>query len=81
MMDVLEKAEKSELIGRDFLVWLWFKSETNAGIIDLGDKGHAEIRFEGKITLETENDGGVESVTCSGDSPRLKEARLLGLIF
>ena len=56
MMDVLEKVEKTELIGRDFLVWLWFKSETNAGIIDLGDKGHAEIRFEGKITLETEND-------------------------
>jgi recombination associated protein RdgC len=75
MMDVLEKVDKTELIGRDFFVWLWFKSETNAGIIDLGDKGHAEIRFEGKMTLETENDGGVESVTCSGDIPRLKEAR------
>jgi hypothetical protein len=33
------------------------------------------MRRSGKITLETENDGGVESVTCSGDSPRLKEAR------
>ena len=74
-MDVIEKVEKTELLGRDFLVWLWFKSETGNGVIDLGDGGYAEIRFEGKITLETENDAALESVTCSGDNPRLKEAR------
>lgn len=75
MMDVLEKVEKTEMIGRDFLVWLWFKSATGEGIIDLGDDGFAEIRFEGKMTLETENDEALESVTCSGENPRLKEAR------
>lgn len=74
-MDVMEKVEKTEPIIRDFLIWLWFKSETNDGIIDLGDDGHAEIRFSGKITLETDADEPKESVTCSGDHPRLKEAR------
>ena len=74
-MDVIERVEKTELIGRDFLVWLWFKSDSGNGIIDLGDEGYAEIRFEGKITLETERDEPRESVTCSGEKPRLKEAR------
>lgn len=74
-MDVIESVEKTELLGRDFLVWVWFKSETGNGVIDLGDDGHAEIRLEGKITLETENDEPMESVTCWGDNPRLKEAR------
>ena len=74
-MDVMEKVEKTEPVIRDFLIWLWFKSETNDGIIDLGDDGHAEIRFSGKITLETDADEPKESVTCSGDHPRLKEAR------
>ena len=74
-MGVIEKVEKTELLGRDFLVWLWFKSEINHGIIDLGDEGHAEIWFDGKIALESEEDEVVESVTCLGINSRLKEAR------
>jgi len=74
-MDVLEKVEQTEPVIRDFLVWLWFKSETNGGIIDLANNGHAAIRFNGKITLETDADEPKESITCSGDHPRLKEAR------
>ena len=74
-MEVIEKVEKTEPLGRDFLVWLWFKSESRNGVIDLGDDGYAEVRIEGKITLETENDETLESITCSGDNLRLKEAR------
>lgn len=75
MIDVLDKAEKTELIGRDFLVWLWFRSDANNGIVELEDGAYAEIRFEGRITLETETDQALESVTCSGNNPRMKEAR------
>ena len=74
-MDVIEKAEATEPLGRDFLVWLWFKSETGDGVIDLGDEGRVEIRFEGRITLETKIDEALESVMCWGNNPRLKEAR------
>ena len=52
-MDVIEKINQTGHLGRDFLVWLWFKSEVNQGIIDLGDRGQAEVRFSGKITLES----------------------------
>lgn len=75
-MDVLGKLEKTEYLGRDFLIWLWFKSEKGHGLIDLGDQGHVEIRFDGKITLEKEDDDAKETVACSGVNSRFKEARL-----
>ncbi|MBW2610373.1 MAG: hypothetical protein JRC68_08530 [Deltaproteobacteria bacterium] len=74
-MDVIEKVLKTEFLGRDFLVWLWFKSDTNDGIIDLGDDNTVELWFDGKVTLQSESDEAVETVTCSGINPRLREAR------
>ena len=74
-MEVMEKVEKKDFLGKDFLVWLWFKSEVNHGVIEIEDKGHAEVRFAGKITLESEDDEKSESITCSGINSRLKEAR------
>jgi recombination associated protein RdgC len=74
-MNVIEKVNETELIGREFLVWLWFRSETGDGIVDLGDDGQIEIRFGGKMTLESGMEEAMESVTCSGDHSLLKEAR------
>jgi hypothetical protein len=72
-MDVLDKIEKTEIIGKDFLLWLWFKSETQRGIFAIGDNLKAEILIDGKLTLET--DEIQDSVTCSCDNPLMKEAR------
>ena len=74
-MNVIERVDETELIGREFLVWLWFRSETGDGIVDLGGDGQIEIRLGGKMTLESDMDEAMESVTCSGDHPLLKEAR------
>lgn len=74
-MDVLEKVDKKDFLGKDFLVWLWFKSEVNQGVIDIDDKTQAEVRFAGKITLESEDDEMSDSIICSGANSRLKEAR------
>jgi hypothetical protein len=73
-MDVLEKIEKTEAIGKDFLVWLWFKSETQGGIFQAGNDLKAEIVIDGRMTLET--DGTGDSVICSCINPLMKEARL-----
>lgn len=75
MMDVREKVVKKAFLGKDFLVWLWFKSEINDGIIEIDDKAQAEVRLAGKITLESEDDEKNESITCFGTNSRLKEAR------
>ena len=74
-MDILEKVAETEILGRDFLVWLWFKSDTNGGIIDLGGDKKVEIFFDGKITLQTDGEEALEKITCSGINPRLREAR------
>ena len=34
-----------------------------------------EIWFDGKITLQGENERGLETITCSGESRNMKEAR------
>jgi hypothetical protein len=72
-MDILEKVEKTETIAKDFLLWLWFKSETRKGIIQIGDNLYAEILIDGKMTLET--DEIEDSVICSCTNPLMKEAR------
>ncbi|WP_051184762.1 hypothetical protein [Desulfatiglans anilini] len=74
-MNVLEQAKKTEFLGREFLLWLWFRSETEGGVIDIPDLGAVEFAIEGKVVLQSEGDEGVETVTCSGERPALREAR------
>jgi hypothetical protein len=74
-MQLLEKARETEFLGNEFLVWLWFRSETGRGLFDLGEKGTAELWLDGKITLQSETERGVETITCAGETPNMKEAR------
>ncbi len=75
MTQVLEKVRNTESLGREFLAWLWFKSETNHGVFDLGEDEKAEIWFSGRMTLQSVHDMGVETITCTGDHPNMREAR------
>jgi len=73
-MDTIEKIRETEFLGKDFLLWLWFKRVSGHGIIDL--KGcEIELRFFGKITLTSEDDDKEGTVTCSGTDSLFKEAR------
>ena len=74
-MQVLEKVKETEALGREFLAWLWFKTETDGGTFDLGEAGRAELWFDGRMTLQAEHDHGTETITCTGDQPQMKEAR------
>jgi hypothetical protein len=74
-MSVIDDVRESESLGRDFQVWLWFRSETMAGSFQLQDGEEAELWFEGKLTLQSEGDRGVETVVCTGENVRIREAR------
>ena len=74
-MQLLEKARETEFLGNEFLVWLWFRSETDRGLFDLAEKGPAELWLDGKITLQSETERGVETITCAGETPNMREAR------
>ena len=74
-MQIMEKVRETGFLGREFLLWLWFRSETGEGLFDLGELGHVELWIDGKVVLEAESDEGVEKITCAGENARLKEAR------
>jgi len=74
-MQTLETVKETEPLGRSFLAWLWFKAETDEGLFDLGEGEKAELWFDGGMTLQAENDMGVETITCKGDPLKMKEAR------
>ena len=74
-MNLAERMKQTEFLGREFLTWLWFRSESGEGVFDLGDLGTVELWFEGKMTLESDGDERGDKVTCSGAGTRLREAR------
>jgi hypothetical protein len=74
-MQLLERARNSQFIGREFLVWLWFKSDIQEGRFSLGEAGDAELWFDGRIVLQSDDDDGTEKVICLGENSHLREAR------
>ena len=74
-MQLMEIIKKTKFLGQEFLMWLWYKSETNDGVFDLGEAGEAKLWFDRRVVLQSEGDEGVEKVVCSGENPDLKEAR------
>ena len=51
-MNRLDCIEKTLFLGREFLLWLWFASETNGGIVGLPDDRSVEIILDDRIVLE-----------------------------
>ena len=74
-MQVLDRVRETESLGREFLAWLWFRSETDRGVFDLGERSKVELWFDRRMTLQADHDLGVETVTCTGDHPHMREAR------
>ncbi|MBN1545901.1 MAG: recombination-associated protein RdgC [Syntrophaceae bacterium] len=66
---------KEETIGRDFLTWLWFKSEERGGFIDLPGRGDIEVVFLRRLVLESGDGINSETVTCHGANADLKEGK------
>jgi recombination associated protein RdgC len=71
----MQRVKETEFLGKEFLLWLWSRSENNAGLFALSDGRKAELWFDGKMTLSSESDRGTDTITCSGPSPWMEEAR------
>ncbi len=61
-------AEMDLTPGRDFLTWLWYFSELNAGELQIGDLGTFQLGIEGPLTFafSAEANGAEESVVKKG---------------
>ncbi len=70
-----ETAEAISLIGREFLTWLWFKSEERNGRIALTDSEEVELHFLKRIVLESGEGEYSQGVVCHGIHTELKEGK------
>ena len=69
------KNEDASLIGREFMTWLWFKSEERNGRISLSSGDEIELHFLKRIALEAGEGEYSQGVVCSGLHAELKEGK------
>jgi hypothetical protein len=62
-------------IGREFLTWLWFKSEERNGRIQISGTGECEAFFIRRLVLESGDGEYAETVVCQGLHADLKEGK------
>lgn len=63
-------------LGSEFLLWLWYFSETEKGQISFDKDTHFELFVGNKMTLEQTVDGKKQRVVCSGPDSDMAEARM-----
>jgi recombination associated protein RdgC len=68
-------ADELSLIGREFLTWLWFKSEERNGSIALSQTEDIELHLLKRIALEAGEGEYSEGVVCSGLHAELPEGK------
>ncbi|MBN2438094.1 MAG: recombination-associated protein RdgC [Deltaproteobacteria bacterium] len=62
-------------VGREFLTWLWFKSEERNGMIRIPGGDESEIFFVRRLVLEAGEGEYAETVVCQGLHADLKEGK------
>jgi recombination associated protein RdgC len=63
------------LLGREFLTWLWFKSEERGGAVQVPGVGDVEVAFSRRLALESGGGEYSESIICQGLHAGLKEGK------
>ena len=63
------------LLGREFLTWLWSKSEERDGTVQVSGMGDVEISFARRLALESGGGEYAESIVCQGLHAGLKEGK------
>jgi hypothetical protein len=67
-MELYERIENTRFLGREFLVWIWWKSELLEGEMVVGDFGPCEVWIDDALTLEARGEA-VEQTKLKGGSP------------
>jgi hypothetical protein len=50
-LDIFEENERKRFLGPEFLLWLWFRSDRNDGLLTAGDED-IELFFDDQLILE-----------------------------
>lgn len=73
-MDLLNRIEHTRFLGREFLTWLWYRSELQEGLFTIADK-QIEVWFDARMTLEALGDIKEQNVIKSESPTETEEAR------
>lgn len=74
-MGLLELLFSREFIGREFLTWLWFRSEADEGRFAPPGSDPFQLWLDDRVVLESDGDEKVQQVICQGTDSALTEAR------
>lgn len=74
MTDLVERIERNRFVGREFLLWLWFESETFETNLRPAGGAPCALWLETRMTLSFEKDESVLKCAAPGASPEAKEA-------
>ncbi len=72
-MDFLDILREKNFLGREFLTWLWFKSDQSGGRIEVPGKRVVEAFFLDRMTLDLSDADTPQSVTLKGGHSELRE--------
>ncbi|MGB4547708.1 MAG: recombination-associated protein RdgC [Syntrophales bacterium] len=70
-----ERQTDASFLGREFLTWLWFKSEERNGRIAVPGKDDVEVHFLRRVVLESGAGEYSETVVCQGLHADLREGK------
>ena len=74
-MDFLDILRDKGFIGREFLTWLWFKSERMGGRIEIPGKDTVEVFFLDRMMLDLSGSETPQTVALKGEHSELREGR------
>jgi recombination associated protein RdgC len=72
-MDFLDILREKAFLGREFVTWLWFKSEQTGGRIDVPGAETLEVFFLDRMTLDLSDMDTPQTVTLKGEQSELRE--------
>ena len=72
-MDFLDILREKAFLGREFLTWLWFKSDQTGGQIETMDGKAVEVFFLDRMTLDLPDTESPQTATFKGEQSELRE--------
>lgn len=73
-MDLLTRINHTQFLGREFLTWLWYRSDRDEGLFERNGE-QVEVWFDAKLVLEAQGDVKEQNVIKSETPTETEEAR------
>ncbi len=74
-MDLVDLIAEKRFLGQEFLTWLWFKSDTRGGAVEVPGYGDIQLVFGKHMLLEYGEGESHQKIICQGLQSELNEAR------